>query len=130
MIAVSLDTSAYSRLMRGSQGLKRRLEEVDVIHLPVTVLGELYAGFKLGRRCQENLAELAEFRRQPGVGELDLTDNIAERYGWLVQVLREQGTPIPTNDIWIAAAALESGGRLVAYDVHFERVPGLLIESP
>lgn len=130
MIAVSLDTSAYSRLMRGSQGLKRRLEEVDVIHLPVTVLGELYAGFMLGRRCQENLAELAEFRRQPGVGGLDLTDNIAERYGWLVQVLREQGTPIPTNDIWIAAAALESGGRLVAYDVHFERVPGLLIESP
>ncbi len=130
MTKLSLDTSAYSRLMRGSIGLKGRIEEVDAIFRPVTVLGELYAGFGSGTRREQNLAELAEFRQQPGVAVLDLTENIAERYGRIVKVLREQGTPIPTNDIWIAAAALEAGGRLVAYDAHFERVPGLLIESP
>jgi tRNA(fMet)-specific endonuclease VapC len=47
-----------------------------------------------------------------------------------VAILKRQGTPIPTNDIWIAAAALENGGRMVAYDSHFEAVPGLIVEAP
>ena len=130
MTRLCLDTSAYSRMMRGAAGLTARLETVDEILIPVTVLGELYAEFESGRRLQENLAELAAFRAQPGVEVLDLTENIAERYSRLVRDLRKQGMPIPTNDIWIAAASLETGGRLVAYDSHFDRVPGLLVESP
>ena len=57
-------------------------------------------------------------------------ETLAERYGKLVQQLRAQGTPIPTNDIWIAAAVLETGSRLLAYDAHFEHVPGVIVESP
>lgn len=130
MIRLCLDTSGYSRLMRGHGPLERRLEEADEILLSATVIGELLAGFLAGSRPAENTALLAEFRRQPGIGVLDVTDNVAERYGRVVAELRRQGTPIPTNDIWIAAAALENGGRIVAYDDHFRQVPGLIVESP
>ena len=130
MIRLCLDTSGYSRLMRGHAPLQKRLEEADAILLPATVLGELHAGFLAGAKAAENTALLAEFRRQPGVVAINITDNVAERYGAVVAHLRGQGTPIPTNDIWIAATALEHGGRVVAYDDHFGRVPGLLVESP
>lgn len=130
MIRLCLDTSGYSRLMRGHPPLQQRLEEVDEILLPITVIGELQAGFLAGSRTPENIALLAGFRRQPGVLTIDTTDNIADRYAAVITELRRQGTPIPTNDIWIAAAALENGGRVVAYDSHFRHVPGLLVESP
>lgn len=130
MIRLCLDTSAYSRFMRGAPRLQTRLEAADELLLPVTMLGEVYAGFQGGNRLEENLALLAAFRRQPGVVLLETTDNIAQRYAALVASLKRQGTPIPTNDIWIAAAALENGGRLVAYDAHFAAVPGLIVEAP
>lgn len=130
MIRLCLDTTGYSRLMRGHDRLRERLEAADEVLLPVTVLGELYAGFQGGRRTEENLRLLSDFRRQPGVVVIDTTDNVSLRYAAVVTVLKRQGTPIPTNDIWIAAAALENGGRLVAYDDHFSAVPGLIIEAP
>lgn len=130
MIRLCLDTTGYSRLMRGHEPLRERLEEADEVLLPVTVLGELYAGFVGGRRAEENLDLLTAFRRQPGVVVVDTTDNVSQRYATVVATLKRQGTPIPTNDIWIAAAALENGGRLVAYDEHFAAVPGLLVETP
>jgi tRNA(fMet)-specific endonuclease VapC len=130
VIRLCLDTSAYSRLMRGRPKLQERLEAADEILLPATMLGEVYAGFHGGNRLEENLSLLATFRRQPGVAIVDTTDNVAQRYATIVATLKRQGTPIPTNDIWIAAAALENGGRMVAYDSHFEAVPGLIVEAP
>lgn len=130
MIRLCLDTSGYSRLMRGHTPLQALLEHADEVCIPATVLGELHAGFHAGSRAAENVALLAQFRRQPGVSVIDTTDNVAERYGALVATLRRHGTPIPTNDMWIAAAALENGGRIVAYDEHFAHVPGLIVEAP
>jgi len=130
VIRLCLDTSAFSRLMRGHPKLQERLEAADEILLPVTVLGEVYAGFQGGNRLEENLSLLAAFRSEPGVVIVDTTDNVAQRYAMIVATLKRQGTPIPTNDIWIAAATLENGGRIVAYDAHFEAVPGLIIEAP
>jgi predicted nucleic acid-binding protein len=130
MIRLCLDTSGYSRLMRGHEPLQSRLEEADEVLLPATVLGELHAGFLGGSRAEENASVLGEFQRQPGVSVIDITEVVAERYGRIVAELRRQGTPIPTNDVWIAAAALENGGRLIAYDDHFRHVPGLIVESP
>jgi predicted nucleic acid-binding protein len=91
--------------MRGHTPLQTLLEHADEVCIPATVLGELYAGFHAGSRAAENVALLGQFRRQPGVSLIDITDNVAERYGALVATLRGHGTPIPTNDIWIAAAA-------------------------
>ncbi|MCA9442096.1 MAG: type II toxin-antitoxin system VapC family toxin [Candidatus Omnitrophica bacterium] len=131
MIRVCLDTSAYSRLKRGGENsLQGLLEKADEILVPVTTLGELHAGFHLGSRLHENIQELEEFLAQPGVLVVPITENIAERYGVIVKRLRDQGTPIPTNDIWIAATTLETGARLVAYDRHFHQVSGIIVESP
>ena len=130
VIRLCLDTTAYSRLMRGRPKLQALLEGVDEILLPATMLGEVYAGFQGGNRPAENSSLLAAFRSQPGVLIVDITDNIAQRYAVIVTTLKQHGTPIPTNDIWIAATALENGGRVVAYDKHFEVVPGLIVEAP
>lgn len=56
---------------------------------------------------------------------LPVTLETADRFSRVASALREQGTPIPTNDIWIAAQALESGAELLSFDGHFARVPGL-----
>ncbi|MBM4142466.1 MAG: type II toxin-antitoxin system VapC family toxin [Lentisphaerae bacterium] len=125
-----LDTNAYSRLMGGHVPLTELLESCEEVLLPATVLGELHAGFERGSRREANRRQLAEFLALPGVGTIPVTADIAERYGVLVRDLTRQGNPIPTNDIWIAAAALETGTRLVTYDPHFERVHGLIVLSP
>lgn len=130
MSGVCVDTSAYSHLMRGRETLRVRLEEADTVYVPATVLGELHAGFEMGSRPRDNAAQLREFLEQPAVWVVDTDENVAQRYGHLVHQLRAQGTPTPTNDIWIAAAVLETGSRLLAYDAHFEHVPGVIVESP
>jgi len=125
-----LDTNAYSRLMRGHDPLTQLLESADDILIPATVLGELHAGFEMGSRREANRRQFAEFLALPGVETVAVTPDVAERYGLLVSQLTRQGTPIPTNDIWIAASALETGTRLVTYDPHFQHIQGLIMLSP
>lgn len=127
---VCIDTNAYSRLMMGHAPLKDLLESVDAILVPATVLGELYAGFERGSCRHANREQLAFFLSQPGVDLAVVDDGVADRYGSLVGQLLRAGTPIPTNDIWIAAATMECGARLVSYDAHFAHVPGLLVLDP
>lgn len=127
---VCLDTNAYSMLMRARAELQRCLEEAELIYVPTVVLGELYAGFCLGSRFTENCRDLEAFLDMPGVRTTSPNQEMAERYGYLVRDLRRQGTPIPTNDLWIAATALETGARLVSYDAHFRQVPGLIVIAP
>jgi predicted nucleic acid-binding protein len=125
-----LDTCAYSRLMLGHPPLQAALEEADAVVIPVIVLGELHTGFGAGARSGENEARLQAFVEKPGVRVQDVTWDIARRYALLVNHLRRAGTPIPTNDIWIAATALELGARVVSYDAHFRKIPGLIVEAP
>lgn len=127
---ILLDTNAYSEFKRGRQALLDCLERVDEILLPATVYGELCAGFYQGSKTKRNLDELAEFLDQPGVALLEISRDIADRYGQLMKILLQKGSPLPTNDVWIAAATLESGARLVTYDRHFDKVPGLAVLSP
>lgn len=127
---VCLDTNAYSRLMGGHAPLTHLLETATEVLIPATVLGELHAGFEMGSRRESNRRQLAEFLALPGVETIPVTGDIAERYGLLVSHLTRQGAPIPTNDIWIAATALETGARLVSYDPHFDHIPGLIILKP
>ena len=127
---VCLDTNAYCRLMSGHAPLTQLLESAEEVLVPTTVLGELHAGFEQGLRREANRRQLAEFLVLPGVETIAVTAGIAERYGILVRQLTRQGTPIPTNDIWIAAAVLETGTRLVTYDLHFENIPGIVVLNP
>ena len=127
---VCLDTNAYSRLMRGHDPLTQLLESAEEVLIPATVLGELHAGFEMGSRREANRRQLGDFLALPGVEPVAVTPDVAERYGLLVHELARQGTPLPTNDIWIAASALEAGARLVTYDPHFQHVHGLITLNP
>jgi len=111
--------------MRGRPKLQARLESADEILLSATMLGEVYAGFQGGTRLEENLSLLAAFRRQPGVVIIDTTENVAERYAAIVAILKRQGTPIPTNDIWIAALARQHQRPILSRDHHFDFVEGI-----
>jgi tRNA(fMet)-specific endonuclease VapC len=86
------------------------------------VLGELWTGFILGKRLEKNEAELLEFLDNPVVERLTIDDDVARIYGEIVVSLRKAATPIPTNDIWIAASAARAGATVITYDPHFERI--------
>jgi tRNA(fMet)-specific endonuclease VapC len=120
-----LDTSAYSRMRAGHGDVLDRIADAEVVLIPVTVLGELEAGFELGRRPKENRTTLASFLAEQFVSVLPTTAEVARRYGQLFARLRRSATPIPVNDIWIAAATVDCGGRLITFDRDFERVEGL-----
>ena len=83
--------------------------------MPATVLGELEAGFLLGQRTRENRVALSEFLEEPFVSVLPTTPEVARRYGEIFARLRKAGTPIPVNDIWIAAATVDCGGHLLTF---------------
>jgi tRNA(fMet)-specific endonuclease VapC len=120
-----LDTSGYSHLRAGHPHVLAWLAAAAVVSIPVIVLGELEAAFLRGTRLQENRAGLAEFLSEPFVEVLVVDQDAARRYGELVAHLRRTGTPVPVNDIWIAAITLAIGGRLLTFDRDFERIPAL-----
>jgi predicted nucleic acid-binding protein len=120
-----LDTSAYSHLRAGDARVIDLVAGADTIAVPVTVLGELQGAFELGSRLQENLIALAEFLAEPFVTVIPTTPSVARHYGRIYAALRRAGTPIPANDIWIAAATRDTGACLIAFDTDFKRVQDL-----
>jgi len=125
MKKVALDTNAYSRLAAGEEALLEVLGDADVVYVSVFVLGELFAGVRGGRHERQNRKTLREFLATPTVKLLLATEETAEVFGTLKDALRREGTPLPINDVWIAAHALEVGATLLSFDAHFERVHGL-----
>jgi tRNA(fMet)-specific endonuclease VapC len=120
-----LDTSAYARLSAGDPAVMDMVATAGTVFVPVIVVGELEAGFAGGSRPAANRVALNDFLSEPFVTTLDVTRTVARRYGDVFAELRGAGTPIPTNDLWIAAATLDCGGSLLSFDAHFERVQGL-----
>ena len=125
-----LDTNAYSALGRNNLGVIALVETAEEIIVPATVVGELMFGFLRGGRLSQNEAALDRFLHEEGVRVQSITRDVAERYGYVRAALAVQGTPIPENDIWIAAVALETGTRLLSYDTHFDHVGGLVRIAP
>ena len=124
---LTIDTNIYAALKSGSMHIRELLEKADEILVPVTVLGELYAGFQIGRLTEKNMNELDEFLSKPGISVIEIDKDTSFRYGFLIKELRKQGTPIPSNDVWIAASVMDTGSILVSRDKHFKNVPGLLV---
>ena len=122
---VALDTNAYSALMRGHRDVAAVVRRSESVLVPTVVAGELLYGFRLGSRLEENAARLEVFLTSPAVEFLPLTLTTADRFGRIAATLRRKGTPIPTNDIWIAAQAMEVGAELLSSDSHFGAVDGL-----
>ncbi len=122
MSRILLDTSALSAFFRGHAGIVEATRAADRIAVSPIVLGELNTGFRGGGRLQRNRELLSKFLQSPRVRTLNLDAETAERYAQIYDSLRRAGTPIPTNDIWIAASAMQFGLLLVTTDGHFERV--------
>jgi tRNA(fMet)-specific endonuclease VapC len=125
MSRILLDTNAYARLLSGDVRVLGEIAAADTVNFSVFVAGELLAGFRGGSRFEQNKQTLKMFLAKPTVRFLDASAETADIFGQLKDDLRRAGTPIPIDDVWIAAHAMETGSVLVTYDDHFRRVPGL-----
>ena len=131
MNRVCLDTSAYSNFRRGEARAVQAVDDAEWVGVPAIVLGELWAGFLLGTRTERNVAELQTFLRHPVVEPISVDDEVARIYGEIVVDLRGSGTPIPTNDVWVAACAARTGAAVLTFDAHFRniaRIDSMVIE--
>jgi tRNA(fMet)-specific endonuclease VapC len=123
-----VDTSAYSGFMRGHPEIKVAIQEAEEIYVNSIVLGELEAGFIKGRRRRKNEAELKRFLGSPRVNLVDVTEDTAERYAVILNSLWRARTPTPTNDIWIAASAMEHGLHVLTTDGHYQKVSQIVVK--
>jgi len=117
-----LDTSAYSHFKRGDTAVVGVIDSADWIGVPTVVIGELWIGFLAGRRRDRNASELGEFLSHNVVEELIVDQEVAFIYAEIVTALKSAGTPLPTNDIWIAACAARHGATVLTYDDHFSQI--------
>ena len=122
---LALDTSAYSEFMRGDRSRGYQIQSARSIVVPLIVLGELRGGFLIGSRSAQNEQTLQNFLNEPRVGILVPDDMTSHLYAHLFSQLRKQGTPLPTNDIWIAALVLQHNLVLCTSDRHFDHIPQL-----
>ncbi len=124
---ILLDTNAYSRLVRGETRMAELARRAEWVLFSPIVYGELVYGFRLGRNLEQNLSTLNSFIEAPYVTFLSITVKTADRYSRIAASQKSKGRPIPTNDMWIAAHAMEMGADLVSADRHFEYVDGIAL---
>lgn len=126
MKKVLIDTNIYSLAMRGDAAVVGALRKIGRIGLSAISVGELLSGFRGGLKEAKNREELNVFMDSPRVTVHPVDEETGDFYASILNNLRAAGTPIPTNDIWIAAAAFQHGYHLFTADAHFERVLGLV----
>lgn len=122
---VALDANRYADLCRGAAVVVNQVAQAERICLPFIVLGELRAGFQAGSRARQNERILTRFLGSPRVRLLVADEQTTFHYGHLFAQLRKHGTPIPTNDIWIAALVIQHDLTLLTRDAHFNALPQL-----
>ena len=118
-----LDTNAVSAFAEGNSSVRERIAAEPGPYLPVIVIGEYRYGLLEARNRQRRLAWLEELARHWLV--LEISAETAEIYAEIRQALKQQATPIPSNDVWIAALARQHGLTVLSADAHFDRVPGI-----
>jgi tRNA(fMet)-specific endonuclease VapC len=123
--AALLDTNAITALFRGDEAVLNVISSAERVYASAIAIGELEAGFRGGSRYVENIGILNRFLAKPTVETLPVTRDTGECFGRIKDSLRRKGTPIPMNDIWIAAQCMEVGAVLITYDRHFTAVDGL-----
>jgi predicted nucleic acid-binding protein len=126
---ILIDTNIYSFALRGASEVVSVLQKAAEIGICAISIGELLSGFKGGEREPENRAELEEFLDAPRVRLYYIDEITADYYAEILNALRRSGKPIPTNDTWIGAVALQHGLRVFSKDKHFNHIPGLMVLS-
>ena len=123
-----MDTSAYSAFMRGHGGVVDAVRHAEEIVFTPTVLGELKSGFLLGSQTARNEKELAQFLESSRVRTVVMDEETAARYAVIFADLKKAGRPVPSNDLWIAASAMQHGLPILSLDSHFLRIKQVLVE--
>ena len=123
---ILLDTSAYVGFKRDAVEAVEIIVKAELIIFSPVVMGELMFGFRNGTRFKKNMDDLDRFLKHEVVDLLPIGKITSDRYSRIAVKLRQQGTPIPTNDIWIAAQAMEQGAELITSDQHFDKINGLV----
>jgi len=125
-VKIMLDTSAYVGFKRNAVEAVEIIVKAELIVFSPVVMGELMFGFRNGTRFKENMDDLDRFLKHEAVDLMPIGKITSDRYSRIAVKLRQQGTPIPTNDIWIAAQAMEQGAELITSDQHFDKISGLV----
>jgi tRNA(fMet)-specific endonuclease VapC len=125
MKKIILDTNAYIGFLKGRTDILDTIAEADAVYMSTIVLGELFAGYYGGSKFHRNKRQLDSFLEKTKVRLVHVTYETAEIFGDIKNKLKTAGTPLPLNDIWIAAHAIETGSKLVTLDKHFENIPGV-----
>lgn len=129
MKKILLDTNAYIRLLAGDDSVLDVVASAEAVFMSIFVLGELHAGFAGGVKFRENQEILTRFLSKSSVMILNATAETAEIFGELKNALKQAGTPLPINDIWIASHGLETGSVVITYDPHFREIAGIRLWS-
>ena len=127
MSRILIDTNIYTHALKGASEVVSVLRTASEIAVSAISIGELISGFRGGAREKKNREELSVFLDSPRVRIYAIDDTTAEFYADILHNLREAGTPIPTNDVWIGSTALQYGLKLFTKDRHFKIIPGLLL---
>jgi predicted nucleic acid-binding protein len=131
---ILLDTNAYTAFKRNIFEVIEVIRNRPLIGLNSVILEELYGGFELVSREEYNRRELKQFLEISKINRFanakrslrEIDCNTSEYYSRVYYYLRKKGNPIPTNDMWIAAMALQYNLALFSYDKHFRAVDGLI----
>jgi tRNA(fMet)-specific endonuclease VapC len=126
MRPVLLDTNSYTAFKSSDEGVTEVLQLAEKIFLSPIVIGELLAGFDGGKRAERNKMEFQKFMESPRVFIPPIAADTATFFSQIYDSLKRKGRPIPTNDMWIAAQALEHGSVVCTFDRHFSFIEGLI----
>ena len=127
MKRIMIDTNIYTSFKRNDAFVPEILRRAEFIGIPIVVLGELLCGFKGGSKERKNREELEQFLDSHRVHIIQMDEETADFYANIFWDLKKKGTPIPTNDIWVAASTMRHGVHLFTHDRHFENIDGLLL---
>ena len=126
MRPVLIDTNAYTAFRKGQQSVFEVIQVAETLAISPIVLGELLSGFECGNKVKKNREELQQFIQSSRIRLFSITLDTANFYSQIYSSLKRKGKPIPTNDMWIAAHALENGCVLCSDDKHFKFIEGLI----
>ena len=119
---VMFDSDAYSKLMRGDRRVGDIVRSAEQILMPTVVVAELMYAFRQGQRTEQHVDQLRSFLERPYGSFVPAGPVTADRYSRIMESLRAKGRPIPTNDMWVAAHAMETGADLVSAGSHFGHI--------
>ena len=122
-----LDSVAAIARLNEDKAIITLLNTNVLVSIPIIVLGELYAGAEKSGRVAENIKRVDDFARDRDIVLCD--EDTAHEYARVSQQLRKKGRPIPQNDMWIAALAIQHNMTLVTRDKHFSQIDGLLLKA-